>query len=299
MLKSLFQYSRKAAMIAALGALPLISACSGEEGAEAVDASAAMIELEPIGADYEFSEEEQMFIVGTAIDVMFHEGGHMVIDLFDIPIMGQQEDAADNFATLALLFMDDEFATAALMEGISGWYLLSAYEDPDMSAFFAQHDLGMQRASRKICHLITADPETYGVIADEMGLDEMATATCAQQFDEASENWTRMLTERNAFGESQFDITYEYGETTPDLQPYRNVLEGSEMLEFVAQYLITTLSLPKEITVRTATCDTPNAFYDPSDNSLTYCYEFAQLLHNYYRISEAEEAAGAGAATEG
>lgn len=239
-----------------------------------------------------FSEEEDLFILGTAIDVMFHEGGHLVIDVFDLPILGQEEDAADNFGTLALLSMEDEFASTALMQGISGWYLLSAYSEIGELEFFGRHDLGVQRASRKVCHLISAEPETFGVLGQELNLDEESTSDCGAQFRETLTHWGTALQSRNALGESQFDVYYEYRETTEALAPYRAVLEDNKMLEYVATYMSTQLALPREITLVAETCGTANAFYDPSNSTMTFCYEFAELLHDFYRRSEAEDTAG-------
>jgi hypothetical protein len=261
---------------------------SGTIAAPLQSVSAQDAEATGAAAQYVFSEDEDLFLLGTAIDIMFHEGGHMVIDVFSIPILGQEEDAADNFATLALLSMENELASNALMQGINGWYLLSAYIEPDDADFFGLHDLGVQRASRKVCHLIASEPDTFGSLAQALELDQATTQTCGQQFTETLGHWGRTLEEKDAFGTSEFDITYNYGEATPELQPYRAVLENNEMLQFVAQYLIDTLKLPREITVTAETCGEANAFYDPGTNTMTFCYEFAQLLHGYYAKMGAE-----------
>jgi hypothetical protein len=291
MLKSLYRNSRFTALAAALSLAPLLAACSGEDTAEAVDENTAAIELTPVDENYEFSEEELMFVVGSAIDIMFHEGGHMVIDLFDIPIMGQEEDAADNFGTLALLSMEDEFATSSLLEGIHGFYLLGEMDGDSIGAFFDEHDLSTQRASRKICHLISSDPETYGGIAKEMELDDAALSSCAVQFDGAIQNWNRMLNERNAFGESERLIAIVYGDAAEGLEPYKQVLEQNKMLEFIADYISASFAMPSDITISAESCGTPNAFYSRDEKHLVYCYELAQVLHDKYRASMAQESA--------
>ena len=270
--------------LAGAGILMSAAICAPLQSVGAQDAEAAAATPQ-----YVFSEDQDLFLVGTAIDIMFHEGGHMVIDVVDIAILGQEEDAADNFATLALLSMENELASQALMEGVSGWYLLSAYIEPNDADFFGQHDLGVQRASRKVCHLISSDPDTFGALAQALELDQETVQTCGWQFKDTLGHWRRTLREKQAFGASQFDITFNYGETTPELQPYRAVLENNEMLQFVAQYLLNTLNLPKEISVTAETCGEANAFYDPETNTMTFCYEFAELLHGYYLKMDSEE----------
>lgn len=243
--------------------------------------------------EFVFSEEHDLFLVGTAIDVMFHEAGHMVIDVYDIPMLGQEEDAADNFATLALLSMEDDYANAALMQGIAGWYLMGAYLSEEELQFFGEHDLSIQRASRKVCHLISSEPEDYGSLAQDLEMDEYTVEGCSYRFAQTLEDWVRVLEEKNAFGESPDLITITYQEANPGWEEYRRVLEENEVLEFVAQYIGSELALPRAIELTAQHCDEPNAFYSPDESRLTFCYEFAYMLHNYYVTSEQEEAAEA------
>ncbi len=52
------------------------------------------------------------------------------------------------------------------------------------------------------------------------------------------------------------------------------------LLEKAASKLNRALSLPADITLRTKDCDQVNAFYDPSDASVTMCFE---LMEHFYR----------------
>jgi len=42
-------------------------------------------------------------LVGQALFATAHEFGHLVFDVFEIPVLGREEDAADNFATFLML----------------------------------------------------------------------------------------------------------------------------------------------------------------------------------------------------
>src|SRR4051794_18088900 len=48
------------------------------------------------------------FVAGNALFTLSHELGHAVIATFDLPVLGREEDAADSFATLALLHVGTE-----------------------------------------------------------------------------------------------------------------------------------------------------------------------------------------------
>jgi len=245
-----------------------------------------------------FSQDEDMFIVGTAIDIMFHEAGHMVIDVFDIPILGQEEDAADNFATLALLSMEDEYASAALMQGIGGGYLMGANVELGNSAYFGAHDLSVQRASRKVCHLISAEPDTYGELATALELDQDTIELCTFQFGRTLDNWVKTLEQKDAFGESDNLISVTYHEAEEGFEPYRQILMENGVLEYVAQYLGSELKLPREVKLSMQHCGTANAFYISSESEMTFCYEFASLLHYFFVTTNAEDEAEAAVTEE-
>src|SRR5215831_18263424 len=50
------------------------------------------------------------FVVGNMLFVGFHEMGHALAGQLHLPVLGRAEDAADSFATLALLDEGSEFS---------------------------------------------------------------------------------------------------------------------------------------------------------------------------------------------
>jgi hypothetical protein len=48
------------------------------------------------------ASEEDGFVTSNLISVFYHELGHAVIDTMQIPIFGQEEDAADVFSILLI-----------------------------------------------------------------------------------------------------------------------------------------------------------------------------------------------------
>src|SRR5262249_54143643 len=55
------------------------------------------------------------FVVGNTLFVMTHELGHAVIGTFHLPVLGKEEDAADTFATLAMLHVGTDYAQGVLV----------------------------------------------------------------------------------------------------------------------------------------------------------------------------------------
>src|SRR5712672_2489440 len=56
------------------------------------------------------------FVVGNMLFVGFHEMGHALTDQFHLPTLGRAEDAADSFATIALLNAGSELSINVLVQ---------------------------------------------------------------------------------------------------------------------------------------------------------------------------------------
>ena len=98
------------------------------------------------------SQQQQMdlieFVTGNMLFVGFHELGHAVIQELGLPVLGREEDAADSFATLALLKIGTDFSDNVLVQAARGWFLMDRRDrkEGDMLVFYDAHGLDKQRA---------------------------------------------------------------------------------------------------------------------------------------------------------
>jgi Putative metallopeptidase len=73
------------------------------------------------------AEERQRrveFVAANMIFVLTHELGHAVISEMDLPVLGREEDAADDFAILtALNVVANEYSLRVLVNAARGWFL--------------------------------------------------------------------------------------------------------------------------------------------------------------------------------
>src|SRR5258708_10298072 len=63
------------------------------------------------------------FVIGNMLFVGFHEMGHALADQFHLPTLGRAEDAADSFATIALLDAGSAFSIHVLVQAARGLFL--------------------------------------------------------------------------------------------------------------------------------------------------------------------------------
>src|SRR5258708_24137099 len=73
------------------------------------------------------SEEQRekliQFVAGNMLFVLLHELGHAAMQEMALPILGRQEDQADNFAIINLLNIGNKVSHRVLVEAAKGWFL--------------------------------------------------------------------------------------------------------------------------------------------------------------------------------
>lgn len=144
--------------------------------------------------DEDLSEEETLAkaLAGTVF-IFFHELGHAFIDVFDIPVAGGQEDAADDFATLNFVQADKEDDGDLLLHAVDtfGYAAESELHEED---FFDTHSLNGKRAARIACMAFGSSPEKFADwVDDEWWVREGDAERCPREFDQAKRAWDRLL----------------------------------------------------------------------------------------------------------
>jgi hypothetical protein len=128
-------------------------------------------------------------IRATWMFIFFHELGHALIDYYDIPIAGNEEDAVDNFSTLSLLQTGDA-EVATLAAGYWGASATGMYDELDFSD---EHALNEQRFYNILCLVYGSDPQARADIVASGDLPSERAATCQPEYQRVRAAWTRLL----------------------------------------------------------------------------------------------------------
>jgi len=106
-------------------------------------------------------------IVGQFMFWTLHETGHAVFDIFQMPLLGREEDAADLFAAYIML----EFGRDQARRWVEG----AAYTSDEFMAdvpwgknYASVHGLPQQRFYNLICLAYGADPVTFADVTENM-----------------------------------------------------------------------------------------------------------------------------------
>ena len=119
---------------------------------------------------------------GAVIFVLLHETGHALFDLLKVPILGREEDAADNVAAFLLLRAGERAARRVL--GGAAWMYLhdSKGRMPDESDFADVHGLDSQRFYNVLCMAHGSNPAAFKGMVDKGYLPKERAEGCTDEF---------------------------------------------------------------------------------------------------------------------
>lgn len=135
---------------------------------------------------------------GTIVFTIFHETAHALIDVFEIPITGNDEITADNFATILLLQL-------MILDNSKSYYLsgpmeffaseMDQYDEISDLPFWHKHPLGEERATEILCLAYgKLGPEPFpSKIIEEIIPSPKRLDQCRDDFHIISNSWKRLL----------------------------------------------------------------------------------------------------------
>ena len=137
------------------------------------------------------ASEEDGFVTSNLISVFYHELGHAVIDTMQVPIFGQEEDAADVFSILLIdEIFEPESANIIAYDAAFGFHAEAQENTP---AFWDVHGPDEQRYYNLVCIFYGANPDLREELAQELGLPEERAISCPEEYELAIDSWGGVL----------------------------------------------------------------------------------------------------------
>lgn len=131
--------------------------------------------------------------VYASLFIFFHEFGHAMRDILDLPVTGREEDAVDQFSTMLLI---DAGSQDGVMMGAHFFGLESArYKDTkaERLPFWDEHSLEQQRFYNILCLLYGSAPEKYESLVTQGLLPKPRAQRCPSEYKNIDAAWTRLL----------------------------------------------------------------------------------------------------------
>jgi hypothetical protein len=222
------------------------------------------------------------FVDGNVLFTLYHEAGHMLVSELDLPVLGQEEDAVDALATLAMLQSGNTEMDHLLSQAMLGWFL-GMSDDAEDLVFHEQHDLDPQRGYSVLCLMVGSDRSAFRDLAVNLDLPKERMETCTEDYEQAVASWDRVTEPYLRVKGELYDpvIAVRHETVSGDLKIFADFLRESEVMELVAEEMDDLYRLPNPVTFQSESCGTANAYWDPQARELTICHEllaaFAQI----------------------
>lgn len=135
--------------------------------------------------------------VGALNGIFYHELGHALIDLYDLPTTGKEEDAVDQLSALVLITgAEEQRDYTGIMSTIEAWGRMSqeAESQPlDKEAFADEHSLSGQRYYNMMCYLYGSNHNAFLPLVANRELPVERAAQCEKEYAKMARSWATLL----------------------------------------------------------------------------------------------------------
>jgi hypothetical protein len=132
-------------------------------------------------------------IVGPTLEVFLHEFGHAVFDYLNVPILGREEDAADQFAAYLLL----QFASSdarRLIAGVAYSYNIDAtVPSLKKNPYADEHGLPAQRFYNVLCMAYGADSKLFADLVVKGYLPNERAEGCGDEYAQVASAMKQLI----------------------------------------------------------------------------------------------------------
>jgi hypothetical protein len=118
-------------------------------------------------------------ILGGIVGTLLHEGGHAISNLLRLPVLGREEDTADQIAAYVMLQFGREVARTLIKGEAYAWNRRTARR----SIYWGVHSTALQRQHMNLCLAYGSDPEGFEDFVVKYGwLPKERADGCAEEY---------------------------------------------------------------------------------------------------------------------
>lgn len=144
-------------------------------------------------------------LAGAFVDVVLHEFSHALVEQLRLPVLGREEEAADQLATYMTLQFGGEDA-AGLIRGTAHVYLswIEFFQSRSLTPLASgvnprearPHPTAGQRLYNLVCLALGNDHDTYAALAKAVDLPKERAKSCAGEFAQIERAWRTLVRPR-------------------------------------------------------------------------------------------------------
>lgn len=134
-------------------------------------------------------------VLGPVLAVFLHETGHAVFNMLQIPVLGREEDAADQFAAYIMLRLSKDEARRMILG--SAYHHTIQMPGPQVTvaleSFSEEHSTPAQRAFNILCTAYGADKKLFADIVEKGLLPKRRAEVCAIEYSDLDFAMTKLI----------------------------------------------------------------------------------------------------------
>ena len=134
-------------------------------------------------------------LVGPLIDTCLHEFAHALFEMLDVPVLGREEDAADQVSAYIMLQLGKAEARR-LIGGVAHAYQTEAEAvtaPPAMTHFADVHGTPAQRFYNVLCIAYGADKQLFGYVVQRGYLPKERAEDCEGEYRQAARAYEKLI----------------------------------------------------------------------------------------------------------
>ena len=241
-------------------------------------------------------DEKKFFVIANLENTFAHEMGHVILDEFDIPVLGNMEVAADQiglFLFSSLMGGNDNFVQGKLdiLSAISDEMRLewSSLPEKERTMYWSLHPFEPQRFFSMVCMIYGSEPTALEHIREYASIPYSRAFYCRDEFDTAHQavNWVLTIAgRRTAYSDNAEDRKISIHYEKPSTKRGGTIREwviSAGVLESIASKAEEIFEFRRPISVSVANCQYPDAMWMTGKGEIVLCY---QLLERYYYLAD-------------
>jgi hypothetical protein len=127
-------------------------------------------------------QARQQAIVGTIVEALLHETAYALFDIYNVPVWGRIDDAADRLSALVMLQFGEDAARTTIL-GTADFFQWSARKWTG-SDFAAPTSPEAQRFYNFLCIAYGADPVLFAYLATSEVLPKYRSVQCSREYQQ-------------------------------------------------------------------------------------------------------------------
>lgn len=131
-------------------------------------------------------------VSNSILFTFWHELGHALIDIYDLPITGREEDAVDQLSIYMLADGTKEGEQAAI-DGATSFAGYADQSNTDDLVFWDEHSLDRQRYYNLLCWAYGENPDGLGYLIKQKKLPKDRAEQCPAEYEQIDQAWSTLL----------------------------------------------------------------------------------------------------------